>query len=610
LKRAIPTGFAAVFRTEVLFNLKRVAPYVLMIIFIANATLWWGWGPAIERGWAVNSDFYIVRLFGGFSFLTLPLFISLMMGDPVIRDFRIGVDPLIFSKPVGRIEYLLGKFFGNFFVLVCCQACFALTLLALQAFRTPGMIVLPPRLLPYFQHFFFFVVVSSLGLAAFCFTVGTLTRNVKVVYGLALSSYFLYSAWQFAIKGLPLRWRIALDPLLLYFSGISFYAGRSSDWLNQVTVSYDGYMIINRVLVVVASLVCLAILYARFSIVERDRSAAHTGQASIFNLAPRAERLYSEAGGFPRADVAEPAYSASGRHVTIPQVSAVTSGMRAGLGQFAAVLGVEFRLLRAERSLVVVAPLVTLLCGVELAAFEMVPEVSYSATYASRIANVLLLFLFGISVFYVGETMHRDRECGIEPVLWSAPAPDLVILGAKLAATLLLSISLIALAALTAIGLQIYRGHAPLDIQIYVMTCSVILIPSAVFMTAASVALNSILREKYVTYAVSLAVGGGFYYLAGQGYTGWLSNPILYRLWTPSDLAAGGSNLTRILVHRIYCFALSSLLFSLALIFFERKSTGGLKTRSRLSGARRAILSAAVSALIALVTGLIINARA
>ena len=79
----VSPGFVGVFHTEVLFNLKRIAPYALMVIFSGNAVLWWAGGPAIVRGWAVNSDFYIAWLFLGFSFMTLPLFISLMMGDPI-----------------------------------------------------------------------------------------------------------------------------------------------------------------------------------------------------------------------------------------------------------------------------------------------------------------------------------------------------------------------------------------------------------------------------------------------------------------------------------------------------------------------------------------------
>jgi hypothetical protein len=48
------TPFAAVFANEVLLNAKRVAPYVLMVLFASNAVLWWGWGPAVARGWATD----------------------------------------------------------------------------------------------------------------------------------------------------------------------------------------------------------------------------------------------------------------------------------------------------------------------------------------------------------------------------------------------------------------------------------------------------------------------------------------------------------------------------------------------------------------------------
>ena len=603
MKNTLSPPLVAVFQTEVLYNLKRVAPYALMVIFSANAVLWWARGPAIVRGWAVNSDFYIVWLFGGFSFMTMPLFIALMMADPVIRDFRIGIDPLIFSKPVRRTEYLLGKFFGNFFVLVCCQACFALTAILLQAFSTPGMIVLSPRLIPYFQHFFFFVVVSSLALGAICFTVGTLTRNVKIVYGLVISFYFLFIAWQATIKGLPIRWRIVLDPLLFNVAAQA-WQGRSPDWLNQITIDYDGYMIANRVLMIGVSLVCFALLYNRFSSAERARATAHENTASIFNLTPRAERLYNEnegSGTAPARQVVEAAVAE--KPIAIPQVAAVNQGLRAGFDQFVAALGVELRLLRAERSLVVVAPLVMLISALELAAFEVVGEPSYSAGYAGRTASTLLLFLFGVAVFYAGEAMHRDRESRIEPVLWATPAPNFVLLLSKFSTTLLLSTSLIALVALTAAGVQVYKGHAPFEPGLYLKTYGVILIPSVVFMTAATVALNVFLRDKYLTYAVSLALGGGLYYLTGQGYNHWLYNPALLNLWATSDMVNGGPHLTRILVHRVYWLAISALLLALALLFFERKSTRGLKARGRLSGKAWTILAAIASVLTAIITG-------
>lgn len=607
MRNPVSLQFRAIFRAEVLLNLKRVAPYLLIVLFSANAILWWGWGPAVERGWAVNSDFYIVRLFCGFSFMTLPLFIALLMGDPVIRDFRVGVDPLIFSKPVGRAEYLLGKFFANFFVLVCCQASFAVTLLLLQAFNPSGMIVLSPRLLPYVLHFFFFVAVSSLAMGAVYFTIGTLTRNVKIVYALGVSFYFFYIAWQLMIKSLPVGLRVTLDPLL-FNVGVELYKGYTVDALNHLAISYDRYMIANRLLMLAVSLLCLSILYFRFSTTDAAKITAERYQLPLLNLTPQSDRLYNDTVSSVVEQSSQAVETVAKKKTAIPSVNLVTQGFRANLEQFIAALKIEFHLLCVERSLIVTVPLILFLCGLELGVYQIVHTTSYSAAYAGRTAETLLLFLFGISVFYSGESMHRDREAKIEEVLWSVPTPNFVLLLSKFAITFLLSLSIIALVGLTAIGIQIYKGHTPLETQKYLLTYAVILVPNAVFMIASCVALNVFLRDKYLTYAICFAIGGGLYYMVGQGYNNPLYNPVLYGLWTPSDFENGGVYLSTILIHRLYCFALSILLLSLALFFFERKTMKGLKAHGRLNGRGRTVLTAVIATLAAVICGLIIHA--
>lgn len=597
------TPFGAIFQTEVLLNTKRVAPYVMALLFGGNALLWWGWGPAESRGLATNSEHFIAGMFPVFSFMTLPLFTALIMGDPVIRDFRTGIAPLIFSKPVSRATYLLGKFTGNFFVLVCCQLAFPLTLFLLQGFRRPNMIVQPVRVLPYFKHFLLLVVVSHLVLAAVHFTVGALTRNAKIVYGLAASFYPLYITYQVIfLRRLPPRWRSALDPLLMNWQKETTQ-GRSAEWLNQLAVSYDSDVIANRALMILIAAVCLAILYLRFSTNESDDN----NQITTINLAAGVERLDAGAESFSFAQLARLEEVAQRKVVAIPTVGATTEGSRANLKQLIAALGIELRLLYAERSLIVIVPIATLLCIAGMASYQPVPDGSYTAVYAARTADSLLLFLVAIAVFYTGEAMHRDREMRVEPVLWSVPAPNFVLLLSKFSATLLLSISFSLLVCLLAIALQLVRGHTPFEISLYLKTYAVILLPSMVFLIAAATALNVVLRDKYLAYAVSFAVSIGLFYLYNQGYDRWLYNPVLYGLWTPSDLTGTAKNLARIITHRIYFLAIAALLLSLAHLFFARKSTKGLWSNGRLSGTAWSILTLLVSIVIGIITGLMVN---
>ncbi|HEX7176249.1 MAG TPA: ABC transporter permease [Pyrinomonadaceae bacterium] len=598
------TAFGAIFRNEVLLNSKRVAPYAMAALFGGNALLWWGWGPAASRGLATNSDHFIAEMMPVFSFMTLPLFTAVIMGDPVIRDFRAGVTPLIFSKPVGRATYLLGKFFGNFFVLVCCQLVFPLTFFLFQWVPKSGLLVQPPRVLPYFKHFLILIVVTHLVLAAVYFTVGTLTRNAKIVYGLAVSFYPLYISYQtLLLRSLPTRWRIALDPLLM---NLSLNArGRSAEFLNQLAVSYDSDVLANRAAMILAAGLFLTFLYVRFSMVERVRKEEDDGRLTTIDLRP--DRVVSgvESSSFDRPAQVEEVIR--GERVAIPKVGTASEGVGASLEQLTAALGIELRLLSAERGLVVLVPTATLLCVAGLAYFEAVPGETHTAAYAARTAESVLLFLAAIAVFFTGEATARDRELRVEPVLWSAPAPNFVLLLSKFSATLLLCVAFSLVVGLAAIALQIFRGHTPFEISAYLKAYSLILIPSIVFLTAAAVALNVLLRDKYVAYAMSFAVGGALLYLFNNGYNHWLYNPVLYGLWTPADLTDAASNQTLIITHRIYCLAMASLLLSLAHLCFERKSTKGLRSQGRLSGAGWSLLIMSLSTVTAVITGLMIN---
>jgi len=563
----LQTPFAAVFCNEVRLNIKRVAPYALMIFFSSNAILWWGWGPAVARGWATNSDFYIARNHGGFAIiLGLPIFTAIMMGDVVIRDFRLGVHPLIFSKPVGRGSYLLGKFLGNFFVLVCCQAAFTITFCLLQWIPFSGMVKLPVRILPYFKHFFIIVVISHLVLAAFYFAAGTITRNAKIVYGLAACFYPAYVAFGLLLlKNLPSSLQIFADPMGFNLHSMTDPWRRSAAFLNQYVVTYTPYAIANRVWMIVVSGVFLFIVYRRFAIDPQAtrRSEDHFTMLTLSDSDTVSYGLEST----PSYELVDTVVEASpaGDRVILPKVTS-TRGPATTLFKIFAAVGVEFRLVRAERSLLILFPLVILLSIFDLAFFRVDPEISYSVTYASGTAKALILFLVGLTIFYTGEAMHRDREVRVQSIVWSTPAPNSALLLSKCLGTALLAFSLLAVVGVVAIVIQVLRGHTPVDFSAYFNIYGIVIVPGIVFMTALVVGLNAVLRNKYLAYVVAVGTAAGLLYLYNTGHNHWSYNPLLYHLWKYQDLTT-----TTILAYRLYCFGLAAACLSLAHIFFQRK---------------------------------------
>ena len=554
--------FAAIAYNEVLLDSKRVAPYVMAILCGGNALLWWGWGPATGRGWATNSDFFIAGVLPPFSFMTLPLFTAVIMADPVIRDFRAGIDPLIFSKPVSRAQYLLGKFCGSFFTLTCCQSAFVVMLFVLQAVPKKGMIVQEAKFLLYPKHFVVFVVFSHLFLGAIYFTVGTLTRNAKLVYGLGVAFYPVYITYQIVfLKSLPLRWRVVLDPLLMNWGNLHMI---SVEVINGHVVVYDANVIGNRMLMILLSAICLAIVYVRFTSAKRSRHSEHF---SFLNLSTAAEGVYYQ-GSSHATLLHEFDAGAKVSHVAIPEVIRVNKGIRGSVNKLIAALDIEFRLLCAERSLVVVMPVAIFFSSLEVAFYNIPPDVSHSAAYATNTAKLLLLFLIGIAVFYTGEAMHRDREVRIEPVVWSTPVGNSVLLLSKWLATFVLTLSLVVVVGLIAIVVQLVRGHTPVDFSAYLIVYGVVLIPGTILITSLVVALNVLLRNKQVVYVVAVGIGAGLLYLYNVGYNHWSYNPMLYQLWKYQDLTS-----PRILTHRFYCLIIAATCLALAQLLFERRST-------------------------------------
>ena len=561
--------FAAVAYNEVLLNSKRPAPYIVAALCAGNALLWWGWGPATGRGLATNSDAFIAGVLPPYSFLFLPLYTALIMADPAIRDVRTDILPLIFSKPISRAEYLLGKFSGNFLVLACCQSAFVLMLFVLQWIPKRGMIVQEAKFFPYLKHFVVFVVISHLVLAAVCFTVGTLTRNAKIVYGLGIAFYPLYIAYQtIFLSTLPWRWKLALDPLVMD-RGEGKVHTTSAELLNRLTVVYNSDLILNRVLMILLAAGCLTILYRFFTTSERSESIE---KVTVLKLSTATEGVYypdmppsTLLDGFARPDYQAEAIA----RVAVPGVVTANTGMRANMHKLIAALRVEFQLLAAERSLVAVMPLAVFVSVLEIAFYNIPADVSQSAAYATNTAKLFLLFLIGLSVFYTGEAMHRDREMRIESVIWTMPVANNVVLLSKFFATLLLLVGLMVVVGIAAVAIQIIRGRTPIDLVAYIRVYGIVLLPGAVFAIAISLLLNVLLRNKYLVYALSIGTAVGLFYLYGVGYKWWVYNPLMYQIWTYTDLISRGRI---VLIQRFYWLAIAATCLLLAHLFFERRS--------------------------------------
>jgi hypothetical protein len=155
-------------------------------------------------------------------------------------------------------------------------------------------------------------------------------------------------------------------------------------------------------------------------------------------------------------------------------------------------------------------------------------------------------------------------------MIWPTPVSNSVLILSKFLSTLLLLTSLILIVGLAAVSIQLLRHHTPIDLMAYVKVYGLILFPSAFVLTAISVFANVALRNKYVFYALSTGTAAGLFYLYSNGYNHWLYNPVLYRLWSYSDLMEGAT-LRTLLWRRAFWLAAAIASLVLVHFFFQRK---------------------------------------
>jgi hypothetical protein len=121
--------------------------------------------------------------------------------------------------------------------------------------------------------------------------------------------------------------------------------------------------------------------------------------------------------------------------------------------------------------------------------------------------------------------------------------------------------------AVIAILLQLLKHNGPIEGSAYLRVCFLIEIPNAIFVSVAALALGVFLRDRYLSYLVTIGLGAGLWYLYSQGHNHWLFNPLMARFWNYEILIGAPG---RVVLLRAYTLALSLILLLAAHLAFRR----------------------------------------
>ena len=120
---------------------------------------------------------------------------SAVMGVAILRDFDHQTESIMFTTPIKKRDYLMGRFLGSFLVLVFILSGMMLGFLLgdLMPWRDSDKL-LSYNIITYIQPFILFIIPSALVSGSLFFGSGALSRKMLVIYTQGMILLVLYIA--------------------------------------------------------------------------------------------------------------------------------------------------------------------------------------------------------------------------------------------------------------------------------------------------------------------------------------------------------------------------------------------------------------------------------
>ncbi|AHG92478.1 Peptidase M1 membrane alanine aminopeptidase (plasmid) [Gemmatirosa kalamazoonensis] len=464
-----------------------------------------GYGP---KSVDVNAPYTIAQSLGLLSLFSV-FVLTIFCANAALRDTEHGMTELVFSRPIGKPRYLLGRFAG-----ALLAALTAMTLAALVLMLAPLVLQVEPdrlgavRPVAYLWALVVLVLPNLLLVGAVLYAVATLTRSTLATYVGAVAIYALYLVTALLVDS-PLMAGAApptpeglaraalLDPF-----GLSAFFEQTRYWTpaerDVRMVALSGRMLLNRLLWMGVAATVLAWTYARFRFEVVTRRAPRRRGATAVDV------------------MAVATY-----HVVAP---ATRGAFRPALGSAARL---ELRhVLRGWTFLALLA------LWVFVAGMEAVAQLG--GEYGSHVlpttgllldAMQLPLLLVGTItiVYYAAEVAWRERVVGFDPLVDATPASSAVLYLAKAAALCALPAILALAAVLVGIVVQLANGYTQVEPALWLSLLWFGGVPLALFAIGA-LAVQAVAPNRWLGLLGGLALA----LVARRGDTVGLEHPMLH----------------------------------------------------------------------------------
>jgi hypothetical protein len=552
--------FKDIFLFELKYRRARAANYIyfgiMFLLCILAVTT-----DVVQIGGAVGQVKENAPIVIGQMVVIMGIFMSLIssaiMGVAVLRDFEHNTEAILFSTPIKKFSYLMGRFWGSFVVLILVASSIPIAFMIGDIWPTrEADRLLPFNLITYWIPFFIFIVPNMFFTGAIFFASGALSRKSIVIYTQGILLLVLYLASQSMLRDLEQKEIAAmLDPF-----GVRAFSFYTQYWTpgerNTLQIPLDGYIIYNRLIWMGVGVLVLIATHFFFSF--------NVVRNSIFkSKVVKDERILIKP-----------------EETKIP-VAKQFSGFSTSIGQLLKLTGFYFKMVFKEvpfLAIVIAGMLLMFLNAMNMN--ELYGTSSYPTTYSVLgLLSGFNLFFVIIAVLYSGELVWKERAVNLNLIIDAMPMPDFINLISKFLGLLLVYIVLIFGLIVCGVIIQAMYGYYNFELGVYFSSLYSETLAFLVLYTLLSMFIQVMVNNKFLGFAVAIA----FFILVGfLGQMGF-EHPLFQfgsgSLGTYSDMNVYGHFVTPFTWLQIYWAAFVIFLFAIAVIFSVRGSESVMNMR-------------------------------
>lgn len=515
----------------------------------------------------INSSYelnYMLQYFTKIFMFLLPAII----GASIYKDYKYNMHSIVYTFPIKKSGYLLGKLLSAFCLVVLISLSVGLAFFIGEFM--PGLHetkIGPLTILGYVQAYLVYVIPTLFFFGVIVFAVVTLTRNIYAGFITVIIIFLFQLIIENALGGTGQVYLMSiLDP---FAQNTKEYA--IQDWTlldrNTKLLSVSTVVIFNRIFWMACCVLVFMMTYRKFSFSEHAPTFLFKTQKG--NTPAKANFV-----GVSKVKISKVSYDFSRRQQlkTLWYLSSIQLRYIVKNWMFLV--------------LVVFGILAVLFAIAKVTNFEeiaLLPTTKVVLTIPTLFFNMIMILT---TFLYAGMLNHRSKAVKINQLIDTTPVSNGILLFSNVLALMKMQAILLLILMVAGIGIQMYNGYYNFEVGLYLFQLYVLSFPVLMIWSFASVFIQTLFTNTYLGLFVLII---GWIGISGLPQAGITSKLLLFN--TPprtdySDMNGYAEALTPYFLVEGYWFSFGSILLILALLLWVRGLPESFRERLQMAKAR------------------------